>query len=78
ALYFGGMMSATAQVQMQPVGKGNFYQPSFTKEQVLAADKARKASLEGDIYAGQPGVLNQVLRQRTPEQIFQPDPSVSG
>lgn len=78
AIYIGGIASTSAAPGMVAVGKGNFYQPSFTSDDVRKIDAAHKASLDGDIYAGKPGQKNVQLKARSPEQIFQPDPSRQG
>ena len=74
AIYIGGVTSSTAAPGMVAVGKGNFYQPSFTADDVRKIDATHKASLDGDIFVGKPGQKNLQLKARSPEQIFQPDP----
>ncbi|MCE9679334.1 S8 family serine peptidase [Shewanella sp. AS1] len=79
ALYIGGVCSvASASPGMEKVPGSSFYTPTFTAADIQLVNDARKQELKGDIFLGQPGQVNRVMKARTPEEIFQPRANASG
>ncbi|MCE9679333.1 S8 family serine peptidase [Shewanella sp. AS1] len=79
ALYIGGACSvAVASPGMEKVPGTSFYTPTFTAEDIQRVNDARKLELSGDVYLGQPGQINRIIKKRTPAEIFQPEAQSSG
>lgn len=78
ALYLGGLSSAIADPTMHTKDKSGFYIPTFTAEDVAKIDAEYKASLQGDIFVGNPGQKNQRIRTPNPTNIFKPTPGITG
>ncbi|WNC67129.1 S8 family serine peptidase [Thalassotalea nanhaiensis] len=78
ALYFGATGQAVAEVGFSSVEGTSLKVPTFTKADIdsLATDRAEFE--HSDLYAGQAGSVNRVIKQLSPQQIFQPEQDATG
>ncbi|QDP02338.1 S8 family serine peptidase [Thalassotalea sp. PS06] len=78
AMYVGASGVAVAEPGVKKVPGTSFYEPTFTAEDIAAIQEQRQHYLQGDMFIGGRGKVNRVFQKPTPEDIFQPEPNVSG
>ncbi|MDN3652001.1 S8 family serine peptidase [Thalassotalea ponticola] len=78
AMYVGTSGVVIAEPGVKKIEGTSFYEPTFTAEDIEAVTKQRQDFLQGNVFVGKVGTLNQAINKRTPEEIFQPEQGVSG